>query len=215
MPAARLPTSSPSVASGATSILSKWDDGALVEGLRSGHPAAKAEFFDRYAGHVERILVRILGHEQDLADLLHEIFARAFAGHGTLRDPRALKPWLTGIAVLTAREFIRRRARGRWLRFFAAEALPEVEAAPSDEDAREALRATYAVLDRLGADERVAFALRYFEGMELTAVAAACRVSLNTIKRRLDRAERRFLAFAEREPALETWLPESTRWKRK
>jgi RNA polymerase sigma-70 factor (ECF subfamily) len=201
--------------SGATSILSKWEDSALVEALRNGHPAAKAEFFDRYARHVERILVRILGHERDLADLLHEVFARALAAHGTLRDPRALKPWLTGVAALTAREFIRRRARGRWLHFFADEALPEVESVPADEDAREALRATYAVLDRLGADERVAFALRYFEGMELTAVAAACDVSLNTIKRRLDRAERRFLALAEREPALESWLPERTRWKRK
>ena len=146
---------------------------------------------------------------------MHEVFARALAAQGTLRDPRALKPWLTGIAALTAHEFIRRCARGRWLHFFATEALPEVASVPVDEDAREALRATYAVLDRLGADERVAFALRYFEAMELTAVAAACNVSLNTIKRRLDRAERRFLALAEHEPALEDWLAERTRWQGK
>jgi RNA polymerase sigma-70 factor (ECF subfamily) len=209
-----MPSSSRAAVIAATSILSKWDDGALVEALRNGHPSAKAELFDRYARYVERILLRILGHERDLADLLHEVFARALGALGTLRNPRALKPWLTGIAVLTAREFVRRRARGRWLRFFATEELPEVEIVVADAEVREALRKTYAVLDQLGADDRIAFTLRHFEGMELKAVAAACNVSLNTVKRRLDRAERRFLALAEREPALESWLPEGTRWKR-
>lgn len=214
MPAARQPNAPIVPMSNATSILSKWEDGALVEALLDGHPAAKAEFFDRYARHVERIMVRILGRERDLADLLHEVFVRSFAALGTLRNPQALKPWLTGIAVLTAREFIRRRARGRWLHFFATEDLPEVESVTADADIREALRATYTVLDRLGTNDRIAFTLRFFEGMELTAVASACGVSLNTVKRRLGRAERRFMALAAGEPALKGWLPEGTLWNR-
>jgi RNA polymerase sigma-70 factor (ECF subfamily) len=190
------------------------DDRALVRALLDGHRVAKAELFDRYAHHVERILVRILGHDHELADLLHEVFARSLAALGTLEDPCALKGWLTGITVFTARECIRRRVRGRWLRFFAPEDLPEIETITTDEETREALRITYTLLDRLGPDDRIAFALRFFEGLEVVSIASACGVSINTAKRRIARAQRRFVALAEREPALKVWLEGGTRWER-
>jgi RNA polymerase sigma-70 factor, ECF subfamily len=196
------------------SILARTDDGALVRALREGHPAAKVELFDRYAKQVERILARVLGQDAELADLLHEVFVRSLAAIDTLEDTDALGGWLTGIAVLTARECIRRRVRGRWLRFLAPEDLPDVEDSAPDDDGREALRAMYLVLDRLGPDDRIAFALRYIEGLELRDLAAACGVSLNTVKRRLVRAERRFSALASREPALRTWSQTGARWRR-
>jgi hypothetical protein len=61
------------VSAQAASILARSGDGALVLALREGHPAAKAELFDRYVRHVERILARILGQDTELADLLHEL----------------------------------------------------------------------------------------------------------------------------------------------
>ena len=149
--------------------------------------------------------------DAELADLLHEVFARALAQIDSLEDPAALKWWLTTIAVFTAREHIRRRMRGRWLRFFASEDLPDLPVAGADEEVRESLRMTYAVLDRLGVDDRIAFSLRFIEGLDLAEVAAACGVSLNTIKRRLARAEKRFVALARREPALHDWLERGTR----
>ncbi len=196
------------------SILARSDDRALVHALQEGHPAAKVELFERYVRHVERILARVLGHDPELADILHEVFVRSLSAIDTLEDAGALQGWLTGIAVLTAREHIRRRIRGRWLRFFAPADLPDVEDAAPDAEGREALRATYRVLDRLASDDRVAFALRHIEGLELRDVAAACNVSLNTIKRRLARAERRFSALAAREPSLRAWSERGARWKR-
>jgi RNA polymerase sigma-70 factor, ECF subfamily len=64
----------------------------------------------------------------------------------------------------------------------------------------------YRVLDALDTDQRIAFALRFVAGMELTEVAASCGVSLATIKRRLSRAQINFAALAKREPALAEWL---------
>ena len=92
--------------------------------------------------------------------------------------------------------------------------LGERHASPGDASGSEALRATYAVLEKLPADERIAFALRFVEGLELTQVAEACAVSLATIKRRLAKAEARFLALAGRQPALEPWLSGGGRWSR-
>jgi RNA polymerase sigma-70 factor (ECF subfamily) len=187
------------------------DDAALVSAVIAGHPSARAELFDRHAPHVQRVLARVLGHDAELADLLHEVFVRALAQMERLDDPSALKAWLTAIAVFTAREHIRRRARGRWLRLFAHEDLPDAPALVAGEEVRESLRATYAVLDRLGVEDRIAFALRFIDGLELGEVAAACNVSLNTIKRRLVRAEKRFFALARREPSLHRWLEGGTR----
>jgi len=84
--------------------------------------------------------------------------------------------------------------------------VPEAEARPASDEATEALRRTYLVLDRLPREERIAFALRTIEGMKLEEVADACGVSLATAKRRLARAEQRFLELCRADAVLREWL---------
>ena len=75
------------------------------------------------------------------------------------------------------------------LRFLPFSELPESELPPADFEAGEAMQAVYRVLSGLDVDQRIAFALRFVAGMELTEVAASCSVSLATMKRRLSRAQ--------------------------
>lgn len=82
---------------------------------------------------------------------------------------------------------------------------------PGDEE-KEAHDRTYKILERFSAEDRVTFALRFIEGMELREVAEACRVSLATIKRRLSRAERQFIAAAAADPVLSSWIQKGDRW---
>ena len=89
-----------------------------------------------------------------------------------------------------------------------SEELPEPAASLPDPTQLEALRSLYKVLDRLGVDDRMALVLRFATGMTLTETAQACGVSLATIKRRLSRAEKALLRWAETEPALAGWLEE-------
>jgi RNA polymerase sigma-70 factor (ECF subfamily) len=186
------------------------DDGtALLEALRANSPGASGALFDRYGEHVERVLARVLGIDSELQDLLHEVFVRALAGVADVRDGTMLKSWLTSIAVFTARECIRRRSRRRWLQFLPWGDVPEQISPAFDFTGNEVLRATYALLERLPADERIAFTLRFIEGMELTETASACQVSLATIKRRLARAEARLRASAQEHPAVAEWLEET------
>ena len=84
---------------------------------------------------------------------------------------------------------------------------------PLHPEAREALRQTYAVLERMPADERIAFCLRFMEGMELTETAEACGVSLATIKRRLVKAQQKFVAAAGADPLLREWIRRGERWE--
>lgn len=184
-------------------------DAHVVAAIQRGEAHAKTVLFDRYARHVERLVWSLLGPESESEDIMHEVFIRAFEGIHNLEDAAKLKGWLTGITVYTAREWIRRRSRRRWLRFM--DEVPEQAHIGASEEVNEATRATYAVLKEMNADDRVLFSLRYIEGMELTEVAKACDVSLATVKRRLTDVGKRFVARASKHEALRPWL-EASRW---
>jgi RNA polymerase sigma-70 factor (ECF subfamily) len=184
-------------------------DELLVLSLRARQPDAGTQLFDRYAHHVRRVLVRVMGPDSEILDLVHDVFVTALESVHRLVDPKALRAWLTQIAVFTARARIRRRVRGRVLRLLPFSELPEPELPPTDFEASESMQAVYRVLGALAADQRIAFALRFVAGMELTEVAASCGVSLATIKRRLARAQHNFILAAQREPALVEWLRRS------
>lgn len=185
-------------------------DALLVAEIRNGSTAAAGMFFDRYGSHVERLIWSLLGPEPEAEDVLHEIFVRALEGIESVEDPSRLKSWLTGITVYTAREWIRRRTRRRWLRF--VEELPDSPMPVASEEINEATRCTYDVLSSMSADDRVFFSLRFIEGMELSEVALACDVSVSTAKRRLKDAEKHFIARAKRHEALLPWLEGGGRW---
>jgi RNA polymerase sigma-70 factor (ECF subfamily) len=112
--------------------------------------------------------------------------------------------------VRTARKTIRQRRVWRFIRFGTTSELLEYPAATASQEVSEALRITYRILAELPADERIAFALRHVDGMELCAVAEVTGVSLSTVKRRLTRAHASFVQLAEHETVLSAWLtPES------
>jgi RNA polymerase sigma-70 factor (ECF subfamily) len=182
------------------------DRGALVAGLVAESEGAAVALFHEYGSLVERTIGRILGIDDELADVTQEVFLRALRSVHRIRDPQALTDWILQITVYTATDWIRRRKRRRWLVFRDTAQLEEPRGNPVDEVGREALRATYAIMVRLSVEERTVFALRYLDGMELTQVATACDCSLATVKRRLSRAMARFEALAKHEPALLPWI---------
>ncbi len=176
-------------------------DEALVADLLQGSAGAPAALYDRYSGYVERLLVRVLGSDPELPDLLHEVFAEVFTHIHKLKDPAKLKGWLTRVTVFTARGAIRRRRRRRWLRYYSPEVMPDV-AASTQTDQQAMVSRVYVVLEAMGTQERLAFSLRRIEGMTLPECAEATGVSLATFKRRLKKADEAFQRLAAKDPLL-------------
>ena len=187
------------------------DDAALIQGLRTGNPSAGASLCERYGPHALRVLARILGDDSELEDLQQDVLLRAMRSAATVEHAASLKGWISIIAVNVARTTLKRRALRRWLTLRPWNELPEVEA-PDVEEEILALRRTYALLGRMAAMDRIVFALRIIEGMELAELAEACEISLATAKRRLARAEQRFTAMASKDPILGEWLKGGSRW---
>ncbi|HEY3592218.1 MAG TPA: RNA polymerase sigma factor [Polyangiaceae bacterium] len=176
-------------------------------------PGAWDMLFDRYGTYVERLIVRVVGFDTEVPDLINEVFARALEGVDHLKDPSSLKAWLGSIAIFTSRVWIRNRgSRRRWMHLFSPHEMPDVPAAIAPPEVSQTLQRIYAVLQELGTDERIAFTLRYIEGMELHEIAENTGVSLSTVKRRLSRADNIFLKRASRDSLLSERLAESARW---
>lgn len=190
-------------------------DEALLEALVKQNPGAKRVFYSRYADHVQRVLIRIIGIDDAIPELISETFLQAFSSIHTLKKGASLKAWLSMVAVYTARGLIRKRKKRRLLRLFEPQQVQDIRTFEIDTDAREALRIIYEILEDMPADERIAFSLRFIDGMQLSEVADACGVSLATIKRRLSRAQKTFVPLAKEDPLLKNWIERGARWGNK
>ena len=177
-------------------------DTQLVQALRDGQPQATDLLMKRYGSYMERVLFRILGPDPERRDLLHDAVVEVLSSLHRLKKPSALRSWIASTVVFTARNRLRKRRRWRFLRFVAPQELPEIDSEEPSIEASAELRATYQVLERLAPDLRIAFSLRFVEGMALKDIAESCRVSLSTVKRRLAEAERQFVAEASEVPEL-------------
>jgi len=182
------------------------DDGALLAGVRAGNPLAMAALYDRYVGDVRRILLHTLGPRLDLADLIQDVFVGVLTSVRSVREAGALRGWLFQVTVRTARKHLRTSSRRWWLKLWPNG--DEVEAQPANEledNASDAVQATFRILEGMNAEERLVFSLRYISGMELLEMAELCEMSLSTVKRRLARAQLRFHAAARNDDALRDW----------
>jgi RNA polymerase sigma-70 factor, ECF subfamily len=171
----------------ATSTSARADDAELVRAAAAGDERAFTELYLRHAAAVARTAYRLVG-DAHLDDVVQEIFLHAAPRLAGLRDPQRLRGWLITIAVRRARRLLRRQSwRRRALRVWKWILLGGEEhdrARATAEDVRDAL-------GRLEVADRIAWTLHHVEGASLIETAAACEVSLATVKRRIAKAEAR------------------------
>ena len=180
---------------------------SLAEALRAGDASAIAKLFDLYGTHVERVLLRTIGRDGEIDDMVQDVFLGAYrSGPNYQGNDEQLKAWVSRIAVFTARGYLRKRKRRWWLRSADPEQMPELASKEASPHVQEALRRTYAAMDEMDPDLRIPLTLRELERMELAEIAEACDCSVSTIKRRLIRARKVFERLAKKDPILRDWL---------
>lgn len=149
------------------------------------------EVFRRYSPYVARVALRLLGNDSEVDDLVQDVFLEAHRGLGSLREAGALGGWLARICVRRATRRLRRR---RLLNLLSLESASEPElplSAGTSPEQRVLVIQLYRQLDRLPADERVAWLLRHVEGESLDDMVELCNCSKSTVQRRLRSAEAR------------------------
>ncbi len=181
-------------------------DAALVRALCQGDTAAERAVWDRYAGLVCHVAQRTLGSREDVEDIAQEVFCCLFAKIGSLENPEALRSFIYSITVRTLKWELRRRRVRRWVTLSDTGEVPDVSIPAVDHVSRQLLRLFYAVLDKLGAEERMIFVLRHIERLTLEEVSLSMGVSLATVKRRLARSTQKIEALVDRDADLASAL---------
>lgn len=175
-------------------------DAALVVSARAGEAWAREALFRRHSRAVHGLAFRLVGRDQDVDDIAQDAWVAAFDSLHRIADPQAFAAFLGSIVVHCARRVLRRRRLARRLGLLPQEQAIDASAfvartAPPD-TASEILR-IYGVIHTLPTDERIAILLRRVEGMQLEEVAAACKCSLATAKRRIAAADEKLRAAQE------------------
>lgn len=144
--------------------------------------------FRRYAPYVGAVALRILGRSDDVDDVVQDVFLDAYRGIRELRDPGAVKAWLSRVTVRTS---IRKLKKRRLRAFFRLDDAPEYEHvadAGASPETQALIARVYRTLDTMAAEDRVAWTLRHMGGEELEHIAELTGTSLATVKRRIARA---------------------------
>jgi RNA polymerase sigma-70 factor (ECF subfamily) len=150
--------------------------------------------------HQKRIYRVLLGmvRDADAAETLtQECFLKAFRKRATFRGEGSVGVWLLKIAVNLARDHRRNRLREFWERLMSSSAeVAELEQSMPDPQAspervilgREEVEGVWAAVEKLPAQQRAVFVLRFVEEMSLEEIAQATSLKMGTVKAHLFRA---------------------------
>lgn len=168
-------------------------DGVLVARMAGGEDTAVAALYDRWAGVLLAVALRLTRDRADAEEVLAEVFAQAWRDAPRFDPARgSVAAWLTMMTRSRALDVL--RARGRRTRIEEAAAtessLPlaagQGPGAPDrpieDRERRDAVRGAMADLPE---PQRVAVELAYFEGMTQSQIADRLGEPLGTVKTRI------------------------------
>jgi len=177
----------------------------VVEGGASRHvtEGGALDFdsvFRRYSPYVASIGLRLLGRDDELDDLVQDVFLEAHRGLRQLRDAASVKGWLARVCV---RRAVRRLRRRRLRAFLSLDTLVHDDhliAPGASPEARAEVTRLYAKLERVPAVDRAIWVLRYLEGEGLDEIASWCGCSKSTVQRRLRALDAQLQYLPQAEP---------------
>ncbi len=170
----------------------RTSDQAVTESAGRASKAVDIDVvFREQARFVAWVALRILGRDEEVDDVVQEVFLSAMGGLKSLREPNAVRAWLKTVTVRMARRRLYKRRLKMMFRLDEQADAAQLASADASPEDRAALRNVYAVLDRIPVEQRLAWTLRHVEGESLPDVAALIGCSLATAKRRIAAAQER------------------------
>jgi RNA polymerase sigma-70 factor (ECF subfamily) len=169
-------------------LIQGGDNSSPPDGI--GQPAVLVsddfdEVFRRYAPYVAAIGCKLLGRDDELDDLVQDVFLEAHRGLARVRDAAAIKSWLATIAVRCASRRLRRQKLWTWIQPSSPLDHGDIVDPAATPEERAHVASTYRLLDKLPTGQRVVWVLHHVEGESLDAIARLCACSKSTVQRRL------------------------------
>ncbi|MBI4637123.1 MAG: sigma-70 family RNA polymerase sigma factor [Candidatus Rokubacteria bacterium] len=174
----------------------------LIRRMAAGDRDAFAHFYDRYAPLVYPLVLRIVRADADAADVLQEVFWRAWEAAGTYDAARGSpEAWI--VMRARTRAIDRVRSIRRRSETFVAPVDEAVAAAPEQPGGDAAEQAEdrgiiRTALERLAPTQREVLELAYYGGLTQTEIAERLKQPLGTVKTRIRLGLERLREIVER-----------------
>jgi RNA polymerase sigma-70 factor, ECF subfamily len=172
------------------SNLSPAPDTDLWFALKAGQTEALGELYDRHAGLVYGVSLKVLGNAQEAEDLTQDIFVKLI--EQTSYDPMrgSLRTFLMILTRSRAIDRLRSRqaaqkTKQRWQSDYAS--APSDAAAEGAEQTAEQSAQVKAAMAQLSGQQREVLQLAYYEGLTQAAIAERLSEPLGTVKARARR----------------------------
>jgi RNA polymerase sigma-70 factor (ECF subfamily) len=166
-----------------TQVSSQKDEAALIARIRAGDQSAMADVYDRHAGIVYAVALRVLGNTSAAEDVVQEVFLQLWRNPQAFDAERGrLAPWLAVIARNRAIDLLRKRPMEDDI-----DELPISTGVNLEDEAAErmAISKVREVLAQLPQDQRRLLEMAFFEGMTHTEIAGKTGEPLGTVKTRI------------------------------
>ena len=166
------------------------DEAATAVSRETGLPWR--ELYDAHAAELVGYLWKLTGDREVATDLMQDTFIAGMRDEAALREPAKARAWLFRIATRLAMKRLRRARLMSFVPFAGTErsdvGTPDVEGLA----VRDAMRS-------ISADQAVALVLHYAHGFTRAEIAELVGRSEETVKSRIARGRRAFLAAYDRQ----------------
>jgi RNA polymerase sigma-70 factor, ECF subfamily len=174
-----------------------WSDHELLRALEAADPRAGHALYDRLIRVVEWTLLRVMGRRgSDHEDLVQAAFEQIVTSLHQKRYARdcSLTSWASAISCHIGLNALRAQRRQRALHGTGFEAEPRSRLdMESQLAARQALERIRAQLSEMNQERAEVLVLHEVNGLELSEIAAALRISVAAAQSRLSRGRRELL----------------------
>ena len=161
--------------------MSTLNDAELVSHAAAGNQECLGELFDRHAGRMKSLALRIVRLPQEADDVVQEVFVQAWQQAARFDAGRGnVLAWLSMITRSRSLDRWRRRTTRR--ETTVSEAFELQAAAPVDGPDGWAARTA---LSGLPVEQREPLELAYFEGLSQSEISERLSIPLGTIKTRM------------------------------
>jgi RNA polymerase sigma-70 factor (ECF subfamily) len=178
------------------------DEARLIEHCRGGDLDAFDELVRMHQTRVYNIALRLMGDPDSAQDCAQDAFVRAFQGIRKFRAECAFSTWLYRITTNVCMDELRKRKPAESLSsddettVDPLERIPDTASGPEQTVLKnERRRLLMQALNGLTQHHRAVLVLYDLEGLSYEEVAQSLRISIGTVKSRLNRAR---LALKER-----------------
>ena len=161
----------------------------LLQAVQRGDRAATERFYRLYVRYVTALCSRYITDDEDLKDLIQEIFIKLFTtiAHFDYRGEGSLKAWIGRIALNETISYIRQKRR---IETVSLEVMPTEEEMPDEELPTEQVptEVLYRFIRELPEGYRTVFNLFVIEGKSHKEIAQQLGVSPQTVNYRIGQA---------------------------